>query len=141
MTTRFLIDEDVNQKVIRSIPRAGKGFDILYPQQANLKGAVDSFVEKRVQSEGRVLVTYDKDFLRSGLTSNRLEHGVLLISPRRQDRKAVSEILQRFCTFLLKKFSTDPYNFAGRLFHLHENDVEIIDEHGKVEPYSLLDEP
>jgi len=60
--TRFLIDENVNQRAIRMVPIQGKNFDILFPEQGSYKGAVDTAIVKRAIADSRVLVSQEKDF-------------------------------------------------------------------------------
>jgi len=125
---KFLIDEDVNQKAVRPIPAAQKGFDILYPEGGKLKGAKDSIVRKQSVQEGRVLVTCDREFATLALPLDQLRNGVLWIRPPRISQRRVAELVRQFCGFLQRTFPADPYDFAGKLFEIHEGGVTITTE-------------
>ncbi len=60
--SRFLIDENVNQRAIQSVPTESKGFDVLFPEQGSYKGADDTAVRKIAHAEQRVLVSQERDF-------------------------------------------------------------------------------
>ena len=128
----FLIDEDVNQKAIRAIPAAQKGFDIVYPEGGGYKGIADSAVRKRSVHEGRILVTCDRDFAMFGLSIDQVPNGVLWIRPSpRVSQKRVGELLRRFCDFLQRTFPTNPYGFEGKVFEIHEAGVKITTQQGE----------
>jgi len=132
---KFLIDENVNQKAIRAIPAQQKGFDILYPESGGFKGDRDPLVRKRTVQEERVLVTCDRDFAPFGAPRDLLQSGVLWIRPPRISQRRVSDLLERFCEFLQKTFPTDPYNFSGKMFQIHEGGVQITTLEGQVTDY------
>jgi len=122
----FLIDENVNQKAIRAIPAAQKGFDILFPESGGYKGVVDSALRARSVQEGRILVTCDRDFALSGLPLNKVPSGVLWIRPSpRVSQKSVGNLLLRFCEFLQRTFPANPYGFEGKIFEICEAGVRI----------------
>jgi len=128
---RFLIDEDVNQRALRTIPMAEKGFDVLYPEVGGYKGAYDQSVRKLATAERRVLVTCDKDFSRFNARPEQFPYGVLLFrqSPRISQR-SLGEILVRFCSFALTTFPNDPYNFNGKILEIYDERVEIQSSEG-----------
>lgn len=134
---KFLIDEDVNQKAVRPIPTAQKGFDILYPESGGFKGATDSVVRKHAVSEGRVLVTCDREFATLALPLDQLRNGVLWIRPPRISQRRVTELLRQFCDFVQKTFPAEPYDFAGRMFEIHEGGVKITTERGETADYGF----
>jgi predicted nuclease of predicted toxin-antitoxin system len=135
---KFLIDEDVNQKAVRAIPAQQKGFDILYPEAGGFKGNPDPLVRKRTVQDDRVLVTCDRDFGRLNTPPDLLRNGVLWIRPSpRISQRRVSELLHKFCEFLQRTFPTDPYDFAGKMFEIHESGVQITTRHGGVTNYEF----
>ena len=125
MMTKFLLDENVNQKVVKAIPAQEKGFDILYPEQGTYKGARDPSVRKLAKNQNRVLVTCDKDFKQYQVTPDQVPNGVLLIRPPKVSQKQVKELLERFCRFLQQTFPEDPYNFDGKIIEVDENRIDI----------------
>ena len=134
---KFLIDEDVNQKAVRTIPAQQKGFDILYPEAGGFKGNSDPLVRKRTVQDDRVLVTCDRDFTRFGAPTDLLLNGVLWVRPPRISQRRVTELLRKFCEFLQKTFPSDPYDFAGKMIEIHESGVQITSRHGGVTSYDF----
>ncbi|MGH9795205.1 MAG: DUF5615 family PIN-like protein [Candidatus Acidiferrales bacterium] len=130
MMIRFLVDADVNQKAVRSIPAHRKGFDFLYLEAGSFKQAEDTPVRKLATMEARVLVTGDKDFSRYNLSPHQVPHGVLWLRPPRAGQKRVAELIQKFCSFLQRTFPEAPYKFGGRMFEIHEDRVIITDSGG-----------
>jgi predicted nuclease of predicted toxin-antitoxin system len=129
--TKFLIDENVNQRVIRSIPTAAKGFDVMYPEQMGSKGIVDSAVRKLAIHEGRILVTCDRDFSFVNLPAGHLGKGILWIRPSpRVSQKRVGDLVRRLCQLLTKTFPDNPYDFDGKLVEVHETGVKITPQNG-----------
>lgn len=126
--TNFLVDADVNQKAVRTIPAEKKGFHFLYPEEGSFKRAEDTPLRKLATLEERVLVTGDKDFSRYNLTPAQIPYGVLWLRPPRAGQKSVGELIQRFCTFLQETFPEQPYTFRGRMFEIREDRVVITDK-------------
>ena len=128
--TKFLVDEDVNQKAIRAIPAREKGFDVKYPEHG-FKGLKDTPVREVAIQERRVLVTCDKDFARYQLRPGKVPDGVLWIRPSpRVSQKRVGELLSKFCQFTQQTFPDDPYNFQGKIFEIRDDGVEIHSDIG-----------
>ncbi len=59
---RFLLDEHVAGAIAQALRR--RGIDVRTAAEAGLIGAADTDHLSRAQSEGRVFVTHDRDFLR-----------------------------------------------------------------------------
>ena len=133
--TKFLIDEDVNQKAVKAVPTAQKGFDVLYPEAGGFKGAADPAVRNRAVQEGRVLVTCDRDFATLVVPVAQMRYGVLWIRPPRISQQRVAELLHRFCRFLQSTFPRDPYNFSHKLIEIHEAGLKITTAQGDVTNY------
>ncbi|HEY3767239.1 MAG TPA: DUF5615 family PIN-like protein [Candidatus Angelobacter sp.] len=129
---KFLIDENVNQKVVRAIPAARKGFDVLYPEAGGYKGLLDAEVRKQSLQEGRTLVTCDRDFSITNISIDQVPNGVLWIRPSpRNSQKRVGDLLQMLCEFLLQTFPADPYDFHGKIFEVYETGVKITTREGQ----------
>ena len=57
--TRFLVDEDFNNDLVRGLLRRSPGTDLARVQDVGLRGATDDTVLARAASEGRVILTHD----------------------------------------------------------------------------------
>lgn len=135
MTKTFLIDENVNQKVIRLIPAAQKGFIFHYPQYGGFKGAKDQVIKKLSLEHSHVLVTCDRDF---NVPVQQMPNGVLWIRPSpRISQRRVGELVSRFCSFVQTKFPENPYDFRGKLFEIHEFGVTITSESNTTTSYEF----
>lgn len=128
--TKFLIDEDVNQKAVRQVPAELKGFDVLFPE-GNFKGLPDASVRKLAAIQERVLVTCDREFSINGLQPKQYPHGVLWFRPPKHSQKRLHELIRRFCAFVVAQAPDSPYDFRGRIYEAHEDRVEISDAAGK----------
>lgn len=137
----FLVDEDVNQRPLRMIPAREKGFDLLYPEEGDYKGAHDPEIRSLAKAQGRVIVTCDKDFARSGLHPSVFPQGVLWIRPLRMGQKRVGEILARFCSFQLEQFPENPYSFEGKIFEISDQQLVIHTVDGSEEHTLPLELP
>lgn len=134
--TRFLIDEDVNQRVIRKIPAQQKGFDIIYPEEGGYKGFTDQQLREKALEQDGVLVTLDEDFARFQLKPGDVPRGVLWIrgSNERVAERTVGKLLERFCKFTTTEFPDNPYDFEQKIIQVEEDRMQIhslagIEEH------------
>jgi predicted nuclease of predicted toxin-antitoxin system len=125
MSTRFLVDEDVNQKAIRAIPTNSKGFEILYPGSGSYRGAADSAVWRLAAQLDSVFVTRDKDFHHQGLGPKDFPHGVIWLRPHRSSQRNIGDALAHFCRLIQRVYPTNPYDFSGRIFEIHPDRVVI----------------
>jgi predicted nuclease of predicted toxin-antitoxin system len=123
--TKFLVDECVNQKSIRQVPVAEKGFDVVKPQDRSFSGAADASIAKLAREEERVLVTCDSDFSRLNFVPNEVPAGILWLHPRRSSKKAIDNLLSKFCRQRLQNFSPNPYNFSGQIIEVNDTGVRI----------------
>lgn len=57
--TRFLADENISPVVVQKL--RSLGHDVLFVVES-MRGASDAVILRRTRAEGRVLVTWDKDF-------------------------------------------------------------------------------
>jgi predicted nuclease of predicted toxin-antitoxin system len=126
IVTRFLIDEMVNQKVVRAIPARQKGFDIRYLEEAGLKGLADKPIRDVAIAEDRILVTLDRDFAKYQLKPGDIPRGVLWIRPSpRISQKRIGELLAKFCELVLRTFPNKPYDFDQKILEVNEHGVEV----------------
>lgn len=134
--TKFLVDENINQKALSHVPTEKKGFDVLYPEKGSYKGALDPSIWKIAAVEDRVIVTCDRDFAKFGLRPDQFPSGVLWLRPPRHAQKRMKELLSRFCAFLLRTYPEAPYDFRGRIYEVHEDRVLIVGSE-RVDTHSL----
>jgi predicted nuclease of predicted toxin-antitoxin system len=134
--SRFLIDENVNQKAMRSVPIQDKGFDVLYPE-GRYKGAGDKAVRDLATADHRVLVSVEKDFGKFGLVPEEIPNGAIWIRPERISQKNIGVLLEGLCKVLSQNFSSDPYNFTGKILEVHKNRVDIRSAGGDVISYPV----
>jgi predicted nuclease of predicted toxin-antitoxin system len=125
MATKFLVDENVNQKVIRKIPAKEKDFDIVFPEDRTFKGAKDRPVRQLASAEARVLVTCDKDFSQHRLSPPDVPFGVIWLRPKRSGPR-LEKLIDRFCRCLQANFSAAPYEFSGRIVEVNESSNEVV---------------
>jgi predicted nuclease of predicted toxin-antitoxin system len=125
--TRFLIDEDVNQRVIRRIPAQQKGFDIIYPEGGGYKGFTDKQVRDRAIEKDGVLVTLDEDFAKFQLKPGDVPRGVLWIrgSHERVAERTVGTLLAKFCQFTASNFPDNPYDFEQKIIEVEKDRMQI----------------
>lgn len=126
--TRFLIDENVNQKALRAIPANEKGFDILFPDRAGILSQKDRPVRLCALDQQRTLVTGDSDFNKDQLLPRHFPFGVVWIRPVRTSQKLVGVLIERFCKLLVSKFPSDPYNFQNKIVEITDDQVLIVSE-------------
>src|SRR6266478_3181399 len=79
--TSFLIDENMNQKAVRTVPTQDKGFDVLFPDQGGYTGASDKAVRDIATRDHRVLVSVERDFGQFGLKPEDMPDGAIWIRP------------------------------------------------------------
>jgi len=58
---KFLLDENVSHNLLKLL--ISKGYDTTTVQELNKRGAKNSILQEIARKEGRVLLTYDKDFI------------------------------------------------------------------------------
>jgi predicted nuclease of predicted toxin-antitoxin system len=122
---KFLVDECVDQKPIRAIPASRKGFEIVFPRDRSFSGAADTSVAKLAEIEARILVTSDSDFFRLHLKPGDVPQGVLWLHPKRSSKKAIENLLEKFCRYRLENFSSGPYDFSEQMIEVTADGVRI----------------
>ena len=136
--TSFLIDENMNQKAVRTVPTQDKGFDILYPEQGEYKGASDKAVRELATAGRRVLVSVERDFGRFGLKPEDMPNGAIWIRPTRRISQAnVGVLFEGLCKVLVQNFSSDPYNFNGKILEVYPDRVDVRTVGGGVTSYPV----
>jgi predicted nuclease of predicted toxin-antitoxin system len=135
--TKFLIDENVNQKGIRAVPVEGKGFDVAYPETNGYKGSADTSVLKLANAQQRVLVSTEKDFGEFHLTPEDVPHGAIWLRPDRISRGQIGNLLAGLCRTLTQQFPTNPYDFAGKIVEVFGDRVEIRTSGGGLSSFTV----
>jgi predicted nuclease of predicted toxin-antitoxin system len=136
--TKFLADEDVNQRAVRTVPTQDKGFDVLFPEQGGYKGASDKAVRDLATAEERVLVSVERDFGQFGLKPEEMPDGAIWIRPAgRISQKNVGALFEGLCKVLLKNFSSDPYNFKGKILEVFPDRVIVRTVAGGLSSYPI----
>jgi predicted nuclease of predicted toxin-antitoxin system len=128
--TKFLVDECVDQKPIRAIPARAKGFEIVFPRDRSFSGASDISVAKLAEREARVLVTSDSDFYQLHLKPGDVSQGVLWLHPKRSSKRAIGDLLEKFCRYRLESFADRPYDFSGQIIEATVDGVRTSSEFG-----------
>ena len=135
--SRFLIDEDVNQRAIRSIPTESKGFDLLFPEHGSYKGADDAAVRKIANAERRVLVSQESDFGRFQLVPEDMPNGAIWLRPGRISQQRISELLVGLCSVLVNEFPSNPYDFRERIIEVYKDRVVVHTSGGRSTSYEM----
>lgn len=123
--TKFLIDECVSQKAIRTVPTEAKNFDILLPGPGSYRGADDATVMKRASTEHRVLVSAEKDFGKFRLRPEDVPDGAIWLRPRRTTQAQIPELLAGLCQVLTREFGENPYDFHERIIEVFKDEVVV----------------
>jgi predicted nuclease of predicted toxin-antitoxin system len=136
--SRFLIDENMNQKAVRTVPTQDKGFDVSFPEQGGYKGASDKAVLDIATADHRVLVTVERDFGQFGLQPEEMPDGAIWIRPTgRISQTNVGVLFEGLCKVLVQNFSSDPYNFAGKILEVYPDRVVVRMVGGSVTSYPV----
>jgi predicted nuclease of predicted toxin-antitoxin system len=128
--TKFLVDECVDQKPIRTIPVLSKGFEIYFPREFSFSGAADISVAALAKRENSVLVTCDSDFFRLHLNPGDISQGVLWFHPPRSSKRAIKSLMEKFCKFRRENFVGQEYAFIDQLVEITEKGVSITTRSG-----------
>ncbi len=134
--SRFLIDEDVNQKAVRNVPTESKGFDVKIPEAGGYKGADDKAVRDLATADRRTLVSVEKDFGKFGLKPEDMPEGAIWLRPERISQRSVGVLFEGLCKVLVQNFPSDPYNFREKILEVYKDRVDVRTV-GGVTPYSV----
>lgn len=135
--SKFLIDENVNQKAVRGVPTQNKQFDIVYPETGGYKEYADDAVRRFANSQERVLVSVEKDFGQFGLKPEDVPHGAIWLRPGRTSQRQIGELLTGLCRVLQQNFSSNPYDFAGKIVEVYPDHVDIWTAGGATSRYTI----
>lgn len=135
--TKFLIDENVNQLAIRTVPTDGKGFDVLFPEEGQYKGAVDTAVLKIARTDQRVLVSQERDFGKFHLEPHELPAGAIWLRPLMISQRNVGELLAFLCRVLVRDFPTNPYDFGGKIIEVFPDQILVRSSDGTVSKHPI----
>jgi predicted nuclease of predicted toxin-antitoxin system len=138
---KFLVDEDVNQKAVRSVPANAKGFDIVFPEQAGYKGAGDPAVLKFAKLQQRTLVSVERDFGLFRLKPEDVPDGAIWLRPGRISQRQVSQLFTGLCKVLLRTFPSNPYDFSSKILEVYQDRVDIRTAGGVVNSYPVPPDP
>ncbi len=138
--SKFLIDEDVNQRAIRRVPTDRKGFDVKFPEEGSYKGAVDATVRKIATAEERVLVSQERDFGEHQLQPEDVPHGAIWLRPVRISQRRISDLLTGLCDVLQREFAENPYDFREKILEVFPDRVIIRCPGGVTTPYPMTNQ-
>lgn len=114
--TRFLADENAPREAVLAARRAGLDLGWMVELQP---GAADEIVLALARLEGRVLITFDKDFgelvFRRGLAGSP---GIILLRPRLRS----PEIVGAFVVTVLSQ----PIDFPGNFTVAREGSLRVV---------------
>ena len=95
---RYHFDEHIPNAVAKGLRR--NGIDVTTPMDAGLLEAADHVHLAYATRTGRVMVSYDSDFLQ--LHASQVEHaGIVYVRPRSRNVGQLVELLHLFSEFLL----------------------------------------
>ncbi len=135
--TKFLIDENMNQKGVRTVPTKDKDFDIVYPERGGYKGSADTAVQELANGQQRVLVSQEKDFGQFGLKPEDVPHGAIWLRPGRTSQRQTAKLLAGLCQVLQQNFSVNPYDFAGKIVEVYSDRVDVRRAGGVIDSYPV----
>ena len=111
---RFLADENVPYGVVKRLRKDGVDIMSVYDVR---RGITDSEVAELANSEGRILITFDKDFGTILFVEGLKLPGLILL---RFPPKNVEYIYKNLKTVLSKEI-----DFQGKIVSVHEDRIRI----------------
>lgn len=117
---RFKIDEKLPADCAVILINAGFEADTVFDE--NLVGSDDSVIATSPRAEYRVLVTLDLDFSNIRTYPPSQHAGIIVLRPRRQDKRTVLKLMERLILALANRtpagelwiVETDRVRFRGR---------------------------
>ena len=76
-------------------------------------------------SQQRVLVSQERDFGQFGLKPEDLPHGAIWLRPGRTSQRQSGELLSGLCRVLQQNFSSNPYDFAGKIVEVYPDHIDV----------------
>lgn len=95
MNLRFLIDENIAKSLVKAL--RNKGYDVFDIKEEKLIGIDDAEMFKKANSEERIILTHDKDFIQLSERFLSLSSGVVLI---RYGDKSPDNVVGKFIPLL-----------------------------------------
>jgi predicted nuclease of predicted toxin-antitoxin system len=92
VSARIKVDEDLPQQIAELL--TGRGIDATTVVGQGWQGLPDGILWKRVQAEGRWLITGDKGFADLRLNPPGTHAGVILLRPQEESRRAHLELVE-----------------------------------------------
>ena len=114
---KFKIDENLPVEIVDALRQSGH--DAVSVLDQGLGGKVDDLIIDVCQSEGRTLVTLDRDFSNIGQYPHEKYAGIIVISVGRQSKRHLLETLNS----VLPLFETE--QVMNRLWIVEESRVRI----------------
>lgn len=114
---KLLLDENVAESTVRLC--RDLGYDVRYVKEEGWHGREDEELLQVAIAEGRVVLSFDKDFANLLKFPQEMHHGVIVIAMRDQRPKRVNERLSR----LLPRFAT--LDLTGKLVIVRDGDVRV----------------
>ncbi len=97
----FKVDENLPDDAASTLRR--EGFDAHTVRDEELQGATDELVSGAARSEGRVLITLDRDFCDIRAYPPSANAGIVVLRPVSQDKHAVLSLLRRLLLVLKRE--------------------------------------
>ena len=98
---KLKIDENLPAECAVLLRKAGFEADTVVHER--LMGADDIVIASRSKAEDRVLVTLDLDFSNVQAYPPAQHAGIVVLRPKRQDKRTVLTLMQRICTALTNR--------------------------------------
>jgi len=89
----FKIDENLPVDAVQLLRENGLWADTVWDQ--GLRGTEDEVIAAAVSREGRVLITLDLDFSNIRAYPPKAYSGIVVLRPRKQDKRTVLAVLER----------------------------------------------
>jgi predicted nuclease of predicted toxin-antitoxin system len=98
---RFKIDENLPADCAVILFHAGFEADTVFDE--DLVGSDDSVIASRYRAEDRILVTLDLDFSNIRAYPPSQHAGIIVLRPKRQDKRTVLKLMERLILALAKR--------------------------------------
>jgi predicted nuclease of predicted toxin-antitoxin system len=116
---KFKVDENLPIEVAESLRLAG--YDALTVLEQKMQGSSDTVLAHVCQQEERIIVTLDLDFADIRVYPPVEYAGILVLRPRRQDKYAVLQLVERLIPMLR------PESLAQTLWIVDEKRIRVRD--------------
>lgn len=117
---KLLIDQNIGLKTVSFLKQLG--FDVKSLGDLNLKGKPDTDIVDVAKSEGRVIITFDKDFGEIYYFSEKGNMAVIVLYLDDQTSENVNSVLNKFLG------SSDLKTIINKLVILYKDRMRLIGE-------------